>query len=83
MLKIKQKIDLKELEKFGFKDNGYNYYIKENKKYRIQVHIFSKEILVCKYRENKWFDYIGQLKEEENELKQYIKDLIQANLVEE
>lgn len=57
--------------------------MKRTEKYRIQIHIFSREILVCKYRENSdWFDYIGERKEQECELKKYIQDLIQHGLVE-
>lgn len=82
MLKIRDNVDLKKLEKFGYVNN-YNYYIKSNDKYRIQIHIFSRKILVYKYRQNSdWGDYIGYFDEEEEELKKYIPDLIQAGLVE-
>ncbi len=85
MLKIKDDVDLKELEKFGYtlKDDNDNYYIKRNEKYRIQINVFDRKILVYKYRENSdWGTYIGYLDKEENELKEYIQDLNQAGLVE-
>ena len=84
MLKIKDSVDLKELEKFGYKIEEFDdYYRKEEKGYAVQINIYDREILVFKLRENSdWGDYIGQRKEDEYKLKTYIQDLIQAGLVE-
>lgn len=79
MLKIKDNVDLKELEKFNYKlEEWDNYYRKEEEKHSVQINIFDREILVFKLRENSnWGDYI-----KDEEVKKYIQDLIQAGLVE-
>ena len=58
-----------------------NYYRKYEKDYRVQINIFDRKILVFKKRENSnWGDYIGYSGEEEK-IKEYIQDLIKADLV--
>lgn len=57
------------------------YYRKYEKDYRVQINIFDRKILVFKKRKNSnWGDYIGYSGEEEK-TKEYIQDLITANLV--
>ena len=76
----REKIDLKELEKFGYTlEDWDNYYRKKEDGYNVQINIFDREILVYKFRENSnWGDYIGQLKEDAEKLKQYIPDLLEV-----
>ena len=69
------------------KDIGYeleewdNYYRKQEDKYQVQINIYDRKILIFKMRENSnWGDYLGYKGEEE--IKNYIYDLIKANLVE-
>ena len=77
MLKIKDNVDLKELEKFGFElnDIGLNepYYIYEKyiKPY-ISICISEETRVITKYND----DNIGRIKNED------IEDLIKADLVE-
>lgn len=80
--KLKNEIKFKDLKKIGYKkDNGY--YRKYDEGYRVQIHSYYKDILVYKYRENSdWGDFIGHLKEDDEEIKAYIQDLIKADLVE-
>lgn len=57
MLKIKDDIDLKELEKFGFKKwhyrENHDYYIYPNTKdYAIYIFIETREIMVDKFYDN-------------------------------
>ena len=82
MLKIRDDVDLKELEKFGFElEEWDNYYRKYKVKYQVQINIYDRKILVFKMRENSnWGDYIGYTDEEEK-IKLYVPDLIKANLV--
>lgn len=82
MLKIRDDVDLKELEKFGYELLEYdNYYRKYEKDYQVQINIFDRKILVFKKRKNSnWGYYIGYSGEKEK-IKKYIQDLIKANLV--
>lgn len=58
-----------------------NYYRKYEKDYQVQINIFDREILVFKKRKNSnWGNYIGYSGEEEK-IKEYTQDLIQADLV--
>ncbi len=84
MFKIRDDVDLEELERFNYKlENWDNYYRKKESTYRVQINIFDHKILVYKLREKSdWGDYIGYSKEDEEEVRQYIADLIQAGLVE-
>jgi len=78
MLKIKDNVDLKELEKFGFKQNKFNYY--------------DDEIYICKDRKiilgiERNYDELDIIAgstciEITNELLTKLYDLIQAGLVE-
>lgn len=82
MFKIRDDIDLKELQRFGYElEEWDNYYRKHEVKYQVQINIYDREILVFKMRENSnWGDYIGYTGEEEK-IKLYVPDLIKAGLV--
>lgn len=82
--KLKDDVNLKELKKFGYKHEKLDiYYRKQKENYNVQINIYDREILVYKLRENSdWGDFIGCLKEDEEKLKLYIQDLIEAGLVE-
>lgn len=82
MLKIRDDVDLKELEKYRYELLEYdNYYRKYEKEYQVQINIYDRKILVFKKRKNSnWGNYIGYDSEEEK-IKKYIQDLIKANLV--
>ena len=84
MYKIKDEVDLKELEKFGYTlEDWDNYYRKKEDGYNVQINIYDREILVYKFRENyNWGDYLGHFKEDEEKIKQYIADLVKADIVE-
>ena len=73
MLKIKDNVDLKELEKFGFKSNCYNKYEKsmiDDKRMWLMVAAYSKSIFIeCE-------------DEETNDDLDTLYDLIKADLVE-
>jgi hypothetical protein len=76
MLKIKDDVDLKELEKFGFKEqnyiNGITYkYEKINGNYETMNIIIGRDRIIH-YNQESVF----------NEIDSVIYDLIQANLVE-
>lgn len=75
MLKIKDDVDLKELEKFGFKPDYYvdsKVYVKE-----FRVGIFYKEYIII------WFkDRNIQIRNNGQKLLTTLYDLIKANLVE-
>lgn len=77
MLKIKDNVDLKELEKFGF--SQYN--IGHQTKYELKKEIGNHEIHNIKIDENRVIHF-NQLSVN-NELPDVIYDLIQAGLVEE
>ena len=76
MLKIKNEVDLKELEKFGFK----KYIIGHQTKYEYRKKIGNQEIYNIKIDEKRIIHF-NQLSVN-NELPNIIYDLIQANLVE-
>jgi hypothetical protein len=82
MLKIKDNVDLKELEKFGFKktkEYAYGYYFKDIDDYfRIAI---CKPIYEHKDREI-FIDTIGDLDDVIDDYNNVIFDLIQAGLVE-
>ena len=73
MLKIKDNVDLKELEKFGF-EKRYNKFYEYNSKENIELTYMV------------WFDYrnliVSTYDGDEVELDNTIYDLIQAGLVE-
>ena len=78
MLKIKDNVDLKRLEEFGFEEYKYKYFRDiENTYLTIIVEKDTRKILCCNYgygglkKIDKYIQYI-----------QYIQDLIQAGLVE-
>lgn len=73
MLKIKDSVDLKELEKFGFK------YYEKGEYYFVGFPFGGAKLLVSKNR-NIDFDY--KWEDEDFELLQYLFDLIQAGIVE-
>jgi hypothetical protein len=81
MLKIKNNVGLKELEKFGFKD-VVSYYIKSvTRKRDIIIWKYNKEIV--DYLKDST-TYVGYKYEGEYKhiIRPYIKDLIEAGLVE-
>lgn len=72
MLKIKDDVDLKELEKFGFEEYKHSYWRDINHTHTIIVDKENRKI-------EKWnFAYGGKPTEPDK----YIQDLIQAGLVE-
>ena len=70
MLKIKENVDLKELEKFGFELNGNEWYLKQLEDIDIFIKPISKVIIIACYEER------------DVEEIDTIYDLIQAGLVE-
>lgn len=84
MLKIKKEIDLKELEKFGFKYENGKYYIESirkpmpSEKYSIKKHlaysVYSKTRQIKMYRNNISWEYDSAM--------DLIYDLIEAGFVE-
>ena len=70
MLKIKDDVDLKELEKFGFKLDNNEWYTKNNNGFIIYIKPLSRKITLKTYE--------GSLRENVD----ILYDLIQANLVE-
>ena len=71
MLKIKDNVDLKELEKFEFETNEYGYYFEDGAIYPIdylQIYQFNREIMVSSLNNENINDKLF--------------DLIQAGLVE-
>ena len=71
MLKIKSNIDLKELEKYGFKEGKYDYLL-ENNGCMVEISKENKEIFM-------WDDYEGTKFDSGLNI---LYDLIQAGLVE-
>ena len=76
MLKIKENVDLKELEKFGFELNGNEWYLKQLEDIDIFIKPISKVIIIACYEEP---DSSVALHVKEIDT---IYDLIQAGLVE-
>lgn len=70
MLKIRDDVDLKELEKFGFELNGNEWYLKQLEDIDIFIKPISKVIIIACYEER------------DVEEIDTIYDLIQAGLVE-
>lgn len=83
MLKIKDNVDLKELEKFGYSchDNGTYWYKYVTYKRRISIWRYNHSIEddVVDSTTYSGFKYEGEYK---HIIKPYIQDLIQAGLVE-
>jgi hypothetical protein len=94
VLRIKDKIDLRELEKYGFCD-GYllidfdtKLYVKNIKKllFRIEVVVYkdTREIRIIKWTKRGNFPHYCYRKDEHFKGEEkYIKDLIRAGMVEE
>ena len=81
MLKIKNNVGLKELEKFGFKDI-VSYYIKSVTRNRdIIIWKYNKEI-VDYLKDNTTYSGYKYEGEYKHIIRPYIKDLIEADLVE-
>lgn len=81
MLKIKNNVGLKELEKFGFKDI-VSYYIKSvTRKRDIIIWKYNKEI-VDYLKDNTTYSGYKYEGEYKHIIRPYIKDLIEADLVE-
>ena len=74
MLKIKDSVDLKELEKFGFEFEYGDFNKPINNKVCITINLDTLEIF------NGYYPYNSSISTIE---KKYIEDLIKANLVEE
>ena len=91
MFKIKDNVDLKELEKFGYSQKGlpmFNDYFKNLDK-NIFLCINTKtrftpnsSISAYKGQAKSWLDLGGNVFEETEVLEEYIQDIIQAGLVE-
>ena len=82
MFKIKNNVSLKELEKFGFKDI-VSYYIKSvTRKRDIIIWKYNKEI-VDYLKDNTTYSGYKYEGEYKHIIRPYIKDLIQAGLIEE
>lgn len=93
-LKIKDDIDLKEFEKFGFnfRPNYYIKYIKYFKRSSVRIEDDKKTFYIDLNNEGSYNpeyaftdmidDYIKELIQDQNDLKKLFIDLIQANLVE-
>lgn len=81
MLKIKDNVDLKELEKFGYKNIGNVYFKTVTTKRVIRISEFDKKITdnVLDSSTYTGYKYEGEYK---HIIKPYIQDLIQAGLVE-
>ena len=82
MLKIKDNIDLKELEKFGYEYSSSGYWYKYvTSKRRISVWEFNRIVDddVVDRTTYSGFKYEGEYR---HQVKKYITDLIQAGLVE-
>jgi hypothetical protein len=80
MLKIKDNVDLKELEKFGYTDNfvtncGTSLYVKSDNLYDLNVRIFVEEDRTFFIE---WGEYLICGDEQER----FLQDLIDADLVE-
>lgn len=72
MLKIKDNVDLKELEKFGFKNYKYRYGRDIDNQWLIIIDIKTRKI-------KNWNFLYGNYRKD---IELYIKDLIQAGLIE-
>jgi hypothetical protein len=79
MLKIKDNVDLKELEKFGFQ-KGYKMFCINNEPRIIMAVVDDKRNLSIQYSDSAWWDMNYWYLYDENQDKIY--DLIQAGLVE-
>lgn len=83
MLKIKDNVDLKELEKFGYASNydGSYWYKYVTNRRRISIWRYNRSIEddIVDRTTYTGFKYEGEYR---HQVKKYIQDLIQANLVE-
>ena len=79
MLKIKDNVDLKELEKFGFQ-KGYKFYSIDNTIIRIVAVVNDERDLIIQYSDSAWWDFNYWYLNDYNQDKVY--DLIKADLVE-
>ena len=91
MLRIKDNVDLKELEKFGYSQKGLpmfndwfknldnNVFIAINERNNV---VSSSEISAYKGNPKSWLDLGGNVYEQIETKQEYIQDLIQAGLVE-
>jgi hypothetical protein len=81
MLKIKDNVDLKELEKFGFKDFEAYYFKSVTRKRNIYIWKYNREI-VDYLKDNTTYSGYKYEGEYKHIIRPYIKDLIEAGLVE-
>lgn len=79
MLKIKDNVDLKELEKFGFQ-KGYKFHSIDNTPTRIVAVVNDERDLIIQYSNSAWWDFNYWYLYDYNQDKVY--DLIKADLVE-
>lgn len=56
MLKIKESVDLKELEKYGFQ-KGYKFYSIDNTPTRIVAVVNDERYLIIQYSNSAWWDF--------------------------
>ncbi len=90
MLKIKDSVDLKELEKFGFNfvtHLGSNWYekivkVKKHSYYDITVFLQDRKIMTRKLSNIKFRGLWHTIEKDVHKHKRLIKDLIKAGLVE-
>ena len=80
-LRIKDNVDLKELEKFGYKNIGNVYFKTVTNKRVIRISEIGKEIIdyVIDSSTYSGYKYEGEYK---HIIRPYIKDLIEAGIVE-
>lgn len=81
MLKIKDNVDLKELEKFGFKDLEAYYFKAVTRQRNIHIWKYNREI-VDYLKDNTTYSGYKYEGEYKHIILPYIKDLIEAGLVE-
>ena len=79
MLKIKNDIDLKELEKYGFQ-KGYKFYSIDNTPTRIVAVVNNERDIIIQYSDSAWWNLNYWYLYDYNQDKVY--DLIKADLVE-
>lgn len=81
MLRIKEDVDLKELEKFGFKNLEAYYFKTVTRQRNIYIWKYNREI-VDYLKDNTTYSGYKYEGEYKHIIRHYIKDLIQAGLVE-
>ena len=77
MLKIKEDVDLKELEKFGFEEHEKNYFY-----YGFTTPFCNSEIRMYVNKEDRIITTVLDINVHENKIHDKIYDLIKAGLVE-